>query len=496
MKSPSGELFQLIHSMSKPEKRYFTLQAERHFPGDNQYAKLFQLIESRAFYDEAELLKLFKPTISAAHFAVLKKQLYENVLEALHRYDEFADPEQKISKGIHYCNILLNKGLYDQCIKQIKKYKTLAYKYEKFENVIDLIEIEKRWITKTQFSSVTFKQLGVLSTELIFCADQLKTSNTYWLQSNTIYKLHYEKEIAKGKENKELYRLIGDEQFIDESKATTFKAKLDRLQIKALHAFVNGNVENAYELNSNFLQLIDKNIHLKSLFADRYFSALNNYLIDSLILQKFDALLKGIDVLRTLPGLPEFKHIQHLEANVFRLSYLLELNYFVSQELFKEALLCVEQVKKGLKKHGEKIPKPNIITLRYLSAYVMFCNGKFEDCISELLRLFKIKESEMIPDLYRDSRIMQLLCHFELGDYFLVESQIISLQRYLSAQKMKYQTYGAIIRFIKQYAQKIQKPKKTDLEIKLISFAQNENEKMVFNNINYLYWIRNISKTK
>ena len=102
----------------------------------------------------------------------------------------------------------------------------------------------------------------------------------------------------------------------------------------------------------------------------------------------------------------------------------------------------------------------------------------------------------MIPDLYRDSRIMQLLCHFELGDYFLVESQIISLQRYLSAQKMKYQTYGAIIRFIKQYAQKIQKPKKTDLEIKLISFAQNENEKMVFNNINYLYWIRNISKTK
>ena len=494
MKNTSGDLHQLIRSMGKPEKRYFTLQAERHFSGENQYAKLFQLIETQEYYDEAALLKMFKPAITAAHFAVLKKQLYENVLEALHRYDEFSDPEQKITKGIHYCNILLNKGLYDQCKKQIKKYKTLAYLYEKYENVIELIEIEKRWITKTQFSSVTFKQLEELSNELLTFTDQIKTINKYCLLSNTIYKLHYEKKIATGKENKELFRLMEDQQFQDANNATTFKAKLDRLQINALHAFVNGNVENAYELNNNFLRLIENNKHLKSLFADRYFSALNNYLIDSLILQKFDALLSGIKVLRSLPGLPEFKHIQHLEANVFRLSYLLELNYLVSQELFKEALLCVEHVETGLKRHGSKIPKPNIITMRYLCAYIMFCNKKFNDCISELLRIFIIKESEIVTDLYRDSRILQLLCHFELGDYFLVESQIISLQRYLSSHKMKYQTYSTIIRFIKKYIQKLQKPEKAELEHNLLQLASSE--KMVFNNLNYVFWIQKVCNVK
>ena len=496
MKNPSTDLYHLIHSLSKPEKRYFTIYAERHYPRDNQYAKLFQIIESEPHYKEAEIIQQAYPGKSPAHFAVLKNQLYENVLEALHRYEEFGDPEQKINKGIHYCNILLNKGLYEQCKKQIKKYKLLAYSYEKFENVIELIEIEKKWITKTQFSAVTYLQLEQLYAELNNCLELLKTSNTFWLQSNTIYKMHYEKKIVSGKENKELFNLTADEQFQNPVYATTFKAKLDQLQINALHAFVNGNAEKAYQYNSAFLHLIDNNLRLKYLFADRYFSALNNYLIDSLLLQKYDALLKGIEVLRSTPGLAEFKHIRHLEANVFRLSYLLELNYLVSQGLFGKALDCIRIVDSGLKKHGDKIPKPNIITLRYLSAYVMFCNGKFEDCLSELFILFSIKDSETVSDLYRDSRMMQLICHFEMGDHFLVDSLIISFQRYLLAKKIKYQTYSTIIRFIKQYTQKLQKPKRQELENKLLSLSENEGEKIAFNNLNYLHWIRNVSKIK
>ncbi|MFI5172626.1 MAG: hypothetical protein ACHQFW_09555 [Chitinophagales bacterium] len=492
MKSPSSDLFTLVKSLSKSEKRYFKLHASRHYGGKNQYVKLFQFIEKQPEYDEKVLLKEFSSTKSIAHFAVIKKQLYENILESLHRFDEFAHSEQKIYKGIHYCSLLLKKGLFDQCKKQIKKYRVLAYTLEKFECIIELIEIEKQLITKTQFTTVSYAQMEALQEEQYACIKNLDTTGNFWIKSNTIFKMHYEKKIAPGKENNELNKLMDDDEFKSENKATTFKSKLDRLQINALHAFVNGDVAKAYQLNAGFIRMVDEHKHFKLLFADRYFSVLNNYLIDSLILNKNKELISGIKLMRSLPGLPEFKHIQNLEANVFRLSFLLEMNLYVSGEDFEKALRCMEDIQKGLAKYRDKIPKPNIITLRYLSAYTLFCTKRFNECLSELLIIMNMKEAESIADIYRDTRMLELICHFELGDHFLLESQIISFQRLLITKKIRSRTLKIVIRFLKQSTQKLSKPKSKDLEKELLILSENEEEKIVFNNLNYLYWAREL----
>ena len=494
MKSPSNDLFDLIRSLTKTEKRYYRLHALRYLPGQNHYTKLFSLIEKQAIYNEKELSQQFSTNKSAAHFAVIKKQLYENILEALHRYDEFSQPEQKVRKGIHYCSLLLKKGLFSQCKKQIIKYKLLAYRLEKFEFVIELIEIEKRMIGKQQFTSVSFRQLEQLQEEQNICLHQLQISGDYWIKSNRIFKMHYEKKIAPGKINTDLDELIAKKQFKHFEEATNFKSKLDFLQINALHAFVSNDVLKAYTLNTKFLSLLDEHEHLKILHTDRYFSVLNNYLIDSLLLKKHSELKKGIEVLRSLPGKPEFRHIHNLEANVFRQSYLLELNYYVSSDNYSEAMEIINPVKQGLKKYGEKIAKPNIVTFRYLLAYILFCNGDYKNCLDETLWILKSKEAEKITDIYRDTRMLQLLCHFELGDYLLVESLITSIQRSFIAEKIKFETYKELLRYIKQSVQKINKPNLNALRGKLTELNENSNEKTVFNNLNYLWWANHLTK--
>jgi len=496
MKSPSADLHDLVKSLTKPEKRFFKLYATRHLAAGNHYTKLFSLIDKQAVYDEKELTAHFQNRKSSAHFAVVKKQLYENILEALHRFDEFAQPEQKIRKGIHYATLLLKKGLFGQCQKQLKKYKALAYQYEKFENIAELIEIEKRLINKLQFSTISYQQMEQLQQEQDFCLQQLERTGNYWIRSNTIFKMHYEKKIAPGKPNVELNALIEEPQFSDISQATTFKARLDYLQINALHAFVNNQVENAYALNAKFIQLLDEHEHLKLLNADRYFSVLNNYLIDSLVLQKTSELKKGIQTLRHLPTLPEFRHIQNLDANVFRLSYLLEMNYYVSAEKFSDALDCIQPIQTGLRRYADKIAKPNVITLRYLVAYTYFCNRQFNACLDELLVLMHTKDVEQISDIYRDSRMMQLLCHFELGDYLLLDSLITSLQRYLQNHKQQQTTYKVLLRYIKQCIQKPEKPDLSGLARRLKELSGKENEKPVFNNFNYMYWLKHITGKK
>ena len=61
MKTNSDPLHQLIHSLSKGEKRSFKIYASRHVLGDeNNYVKLFDAIEKQKEYDEEALLKKFK----------------------------------------------------------------------------------------------------------------------------------------------------------------------------------------------------------------------------------------------------------------------------------------------------------------------------------------------------------------------------------------------------------------------------------------------------
>ena len=56
MKTVSDQLFRLIKSMTKSEKKYFHQFAQRHVKGQsNNYLRLFLAIEQQEVYDEARL---------------------------------------------------------------------------------------------------------------------------------------------------------------------------------------------------------------------------------------------------------------------------------------------------------------------------------------------------------------------------------------------------------------------------------------------------------
>ena len=56
----SSDLFQLIKSLSKTEKRHFVLYSTKHVIGEqNGYMKLFYAIEKQKEYDEGKIKKQF-----------------------------------------------------------------------------------------------------------------------------------------------------------------------------------------------------------------------------------------------------------------------------------------------------------------------------------------------------------------------------------------------------------------------------------------------------
>lgn len=493
MKKTDNGLHQLILGLSGSEKRYFQLFATRHFPKNSQYLRLFKAIAAQPEYDETALTQAFARGRSGSYLAVLKNQLYDALLEALHLFESYDDKGLEITKGVHYCQILLNRGMYDACALRLKRYKKMAYALEKFEELVALIGVEKKLEARKQFSGSKGEKIQELADEELRCLRSIETNNAYWLQAARTYHLHVAGTIAPGKIPETFTDLVHTEAFSGSDNALTLAAKLDRLQVLALYAFVSGNTQSAYTINRNFLQIMDQHPHLRQANAPRYISTLNNYLIDCLILEQHDAMFSGIQTLRALPAQKAFRAIPNVRTQVFRMSHQLLLNYFIGKEQFADAVAEADTMLSAWKDYNKYLSTPQQITLLYLAAYCKFCSRQFSACLDLVRSILHMRDADRMADLYADIRMLQILAHFEHKDILLIDSLIISFQRHTENRKLRTGTYQAVLRYLRSAVRNPDKPVRNALEHRLLVLSKDEGERKVFNNFNYLYWLRHVS---
>ena len=66
------DIYQLVHSLTKAEKRYFQRSASLHVIGEkNNYLKLFEALNRQKKFDEQEIIKEFR----GQHLYLLKRHL-------------------------------------------------------------------------------------------------------------------------------------------------------------------------------------------------------------------------------------------------------------------------------------------------------------------------------------------------------------------------------------------------------------------------------------
>ncbi|MFY8090176.1 MAG: hypothetical protein ACOVMI_02895 [Chitinophagaceae bacterium] len=139
-----NSLFSLIHSLTPTEKRYFKLFAQRQVQHKNtNYAKIFDAINEQIEYNEESLLKKFKRENFINQFGVTKNYLFNIILSCMQQYNEENFIEWKIRNMFLQCKILASKGLDEDAEKMIRKTKELAWQYELYYVIGDLIILEK-----------------------------------------------------------------------------------------------------------------------------------------------------------------------------------------------------------------------------------------------------------------------------------------------------------------------------------------------------------------
>ncbi|MEL6845654.1 MAG: hypothetical protein AAFP02_20815, partial [Bacteroidota bacterium] len=140
----TGQLFKLIKTLTKAEKRHFTLYAKKiQQKGDVRFLKLFELLEKQEEYDESTLLEKFK-RINKSQLTNLKRNLYKHLLISLRLLQSKKQIEIQIREYTDFADILYGRGLYLQALKILAKAKKLAREHHLDLLHLEVIEFEKR----------------------------------------------------------------------------------------------------------------------------------------------------------------------------------------------------------------------------------------------------------------------------------------------------------------------------------------------------------------
>ncbi len=488
MKTASSAIFDLIHSLSKTEKRYFAVQASKHTIGEqNQYQQLFNLIADQTSYNETAIKEKWLAQGGSAHFAVLKRQLYDQVLSALHHYHAARSWQEQLKTMLHQAEILLQKGLYKPCQQQLKKCKVELEKHEALEWWPEYYRIVRNLNSKTYFKGKGRHDLGKEAQDELAALKELQQAKQLEQKADQIAWLHYSKMSGRDEQVKnELKEHINK---LGELKTDLLRNQLNQNRALGTAHFVLGDVGIAYRHNSAAVRLLENNDAIDR-YPDRYFSMLNNYLIDSLVTGRTEEVITGLKKLRALGDRPVFRKLHQLPANIFRLGYQLELNMHLRQGNFEEAPRLSNEINEGLRKH--KVVVHNKMSFQYLLAYLHFGNADFQATIDHLQLIIDEPDQQAVQEIQRFARMLLLIAHYESKNYRLLESLIESTYRYQKSRGKLLQAEQLLLHLLRKInyvdEQHISHALFTAFRDKLGKALEDANETRILNYFNLSAW--------
>ena len=343
-----------------------------------------------------------------------------------------------------------------------------------------------------------FQMLAKIVEEETICLQAIQHTSQHWLLNNQIYDLQVRFQQAHDPVvHQQLIEWEQQPLLATIENATTLRAKLYFLQGWATCYFTKGQVQEALVCNRQFLDLLEGQPHYLYLYPEQYLSTLQNYLIDSLELGKEEALRQGLDQLQTLPKHKAFRRIRNLEARVFYQRYLLEINWLIRKKQYQAGLEILPVLEAGLDRFGDRIMTHHRYTLLYLGAYIGTMNYAYDTALHWINQLLQAKSQELLSEIFRYARLQNLLIHFGLENWKLLESLVPSTRRFLRQRSPLSEAEQSVFRFIQQNLNAVNDRQRRQIRLKMLpewkALKQQPEEIRLFNYLDLADWLEGVS---
>lgn len=489
----SDSLFILVKAMTKSEKRFFKLYASRsEQASEKKFMQLFNAIDRQKIHDEEKILKQNRE-LSPQQLSNLKANLYLQLMKSLKLCNTNRLKEIRLSEQLGYARILYNKCLYRDCIKMLEKAKRMAISADHSVVLLEILELEKRTISKT-LAANNEQRVNSIIGEVESVAESIRNINIF---SNLSLKLNsYYLRSGFIRNQKDLQRVSA---FFKKSlpaydpRSLSFHEKLYLYASYVGFYFFIQDFKNGYAYAEKWVELFESNPAMIESELEMYIKSLNSLLAVQNKLYLYDAFARTQKKLIALKRNKSLVLTENINLNLFKAIYVHEINRHFMMGEFKSGTRIVARLEAELDKFIPKLDKHSVLLFYYKIACLYVGNDNYKAGVKWLNKIFQARDGNLREDIHSFARILLLVCHFELQNDSLVESNIRAAYRhfikkgYLTA----YQQY--ILAFLKNLFTDTSERglKKSFIQLKeqMQSLENNKFEKRAFMYFDIISWL-------
>lgn len=490
---PSNELFDLIKSLTKSEKRFFKLSSSIQ-SGEKNYFKLFDYIDSQSTYDEKKLKEHFEKERFIKHLPSEKNHLYKLILKSLRQFYGEQSASSILKQEIKNIELLYNKALHKEATKFLKRAKKLAAEHEEFYFSIELISWEKV-LTEESYESGNFDvDLNNIIKEESEVIDKLRNLAEYHILYSKINALFRSDGFTKNEEERRMVNEIENHHLIKgKNTALSNRATSICYYIQGLCAAANRDFELSYNKFNKVRLILDKNPKIKVDLGQRYVLTLFHLMQSYVNENDFAMAQEMIDQIKSLKGKKGFNSL-HLTLRINNILLTDQMNLYNIQGDFDKSLAVFESGYHENEELIERSSKEQKIKFYFSAAYTLFAASDFKGALQFLNLILNDNEQQLRQDIYSFSRILNLLLHFELTNYDYLEYSSNSAIRYLNKTKRDHQIEKVFIKQIKKIAKTASQLETIPIYEETLSqinqLLENENENVILDYIDIVSWLK------
>lgn len=423
MKSPT-DLFDLIKSMTKSEKRYFKLYASKHVKGTGNCVKLFDAIDAQEQYDESEVRKRFRKERFIKQLPVQKNYLYDLLLRSLRAFHTSRTVEMRIKEMLHDVEVLFAKGLFDQCHELLARCRQAALRDESY----DLLLATLSWEIRLAYTASDVDALLKLADERESVLLIEQNLAEYFRISLSLLDLERSNGWLRDARAREMLESIMNHPLmLSESNALSFKAKTIFFNSWNVASALNGDRDASYAYARRYLELLDTNPDFVRSNQRSYVTALSNAVSAAFRIRRFEDMWEHLHKLETFAT-----DSTELKARILGSIYHHTLNAYLATGDFEKGAEQIDRIRMSLEAYREHLPASTSKAITYLMAYVQFGAGRYTEALALLQDILNESRNDTRQDIQKAARILSLIIHHELGNTELIPYIVRSTYRLLS----------------------------------------------------------------
>ncbi len=453
-RTSSEELFDLVKSLSKAEKAHFNMftSAFRSGQQNEQYVRLFKVLDKAKTYDEVQILEKLK--LNKSLLPDLKNYLHKRILFSLEVYYNSKSPRAEVVSLLEQTRILMTKSLFIQARKKALKAVKLSKKASLPLYTVEALEL---------YLFTYWRPIEELEIEQVYkeIFDELKELNIQIQEYFDIKQLHAEMYLLGMKSGRNLgvipKKMIQDHisqyhWLINDKNAQSKVAQLVLLRQRYFyHLYLLDNQEQP------FIEAIGALFREEPLLKKVYYRDYLMYLYNTMWRNVHKISLEEVDHgIKEVSELISVMHESEISDNAIKF-YIIKVKWYISRKLYKNAI----QFYKSTPMLYENVDTTELVERFHIkSVMIDAClqSGEYKLALSWINGLLNEGYKTTRADLFAHARVQLLIAHFALGNYDYLSDLAMQARRFVAKYLPSAEVLNLLISFFKKNEEQFYHP--------------------------------------